>query len=88
MTPGYVLTPRARIGLFGILDHVAHTFGERVASAVLDRLEHAFAMLAEHPGLGHTRADMTADERIRFWSVGPTLIAYRSGPDALEELAT
>jgi plasmid stabilization system protein ParE len=32
------------------------------------------------------RADLTKDPRIRFWAVGPSLIAYRSVADAVEIL--
>jgi len=35
-------------------------------------------MLAEHPDAGHLRDDLARARAIRFWSVGPTLIAYRS----------
>lgn len=41
-------------------------------------LESAFQRLAEHPGMGHRRGDLTDDEDVLFWTVGPTVIAYRS----------
>ena len=47
----------------------------------------AFELLAGNPGAGHRRDDLTDDSRIRFWSVGPTLIAYRAASsDAIEIL--
>jgi plasmid stabilization system protein ParE len=61
----YELTPTARLGLRDILDDVDRQFGNRAAEDVLNRLEAAFALLAENPGIGHTREDLTAGENIR-----------------------
>ncbi len=83
---GYRLTPQARIGFRNILEYVEDRFGVRVAERVLDKLEAAFDMLAESPGIGHSREDLTADEQVQFWSVGPTLIAYRRAADIIEVL--
>jgi plasmid stabilization system protein ParE len=74
---GYRLTPTARDGLRGILAYVVDRFGAATAYLVLNRLIDAFEFLAETPGAGHRRNDITEDVRVRFWSVGPTLIAYR-----------
>lgn len=60
--------------------------GVRVAERVLDGLEAAFELLATNPGTGHRREDLTADEHVRFWSVGPSLIAYRRANDVIEIL--
>jgi plasmid stabilization system protein ParE len=73
----YRLTPRARDGLVGILDHVEERFGPRTANQVLERLLHAFETLARHPGLGRPRADITSNASVRFHAVGPSLVAYR-----------
>ena len=75
----YRLTPKARDSLRDILAYVDRRFGARVAGEVLERLVAAFETLAANPGVGHRRDDLTGDERIRFWSVGPTLMAYRVG---------
>jgi plasmid stabilization system protein ParE len=84
---GYGLTPRAREGLLDILEYAERRFGTTVAEDVLDRLAAAFAFVAENPGAGHRRADLTRDEAVRFWSVGPALIAYRMpGPERAEIL--
>lgn len=74
---GYRLTPRARSGLRSILEYVEGRFGVRVAERVLDELEAAFEQLAQSPGVGHLREDITSKEQVRFWSVKPSLIAYR-----------
>ncbi|MEM8885686.1 MAG: type II toxin-antitoxin system RelE/ParE family toxin [Planctomycetota bacterium] len=71
------LSLRAREGLRGILRYVAAQFGESVADRVLDRIEASLEMLATNPPTGHRREDITSDPQVRFWSVGPTLIAYR-----------
>ncbi len=77
MTP-YWLTPRARRGFKEILEYVERGFGPRVAEDVLDRLVSAFERVARNPGMGHVREEITNDRAVRFWSVGPTLIAYRA----------
>ena len=69
-----------------ILDYVEGRFGVGVAERVLTRLVAALALLAEHPGVGHRREDITKDEHVKFWSVGPTLIAYRVVPSGLQVL--
>ena len=83
---GYRLTPRARTGLIRMTLHVEGQFGQDVAHRVIDALEQAFERLAEHPGIGHRREDLTADEHVLFWSVGPTLIAYREFVEGVEIL--
>ena len=83
----YRLTPKARDGLREILEYVEAHFGTTTAEEVLERLLSAFELLAANPGAGHRRDDLTDDMRIRFWSVGPTLIAYRDGSrDSVEVL--
>lgn len=53
---------------------------------MLDGIVRAFELLAEHPGIGHRREGLTRDRRIRFWNVGPTLIAYRPGAAVIDVL--
>jgi plasmid stabilization system protein ParE len=86
VTRAYRLTPRAAEGFRGIADYVDEHFGAAVAARVVDELEHAFEQLAANPGIGHRREDLTANEAVRFWNVGPTLIAYRDRPQWLEIL--
>ncbi|HVS19620.1 MAG TPA: type II toxin-antitoxin system RelE/ParE family toxin [Planctomycetota bacterium] len=71
------LSARAGDGLLRILDSVESSHGSVVAERVLSRLASAFQILAERPQIGHRRQDLTADPDVRFWSVSPTLIAYR-----------
>lgn len=86
MTAAYRLTPRAAEGFRRVAHYVDEHFGSVVAERVVDELERAFEQLAANPGMGHRREDLTADEEVRFWSAGPTLIAYRERPERLEVL--
>lgn len=82
----YRLTPLAREGLARIVLYAEARFGGEVAGRVLLELSEAFDLLAASPAIGHSRQDLTPDSRIRFWSVGPSLIAYRSSVHGLEVL--
>lgn len=82
----YRLTERARLGLDDIIEFVQTTFGDTVALQVLDRIEDAFELLESNPAVGHVREDLTDDERVRFWPVPPSLVAYRVGAKGLEIL--
>lgn len=86
MTVPYRLTPKAMDGFLRIASYVDERFGIEVAERVITDLERAFDQLAKSPGIGHRRTDLTRDERILFWPVGPTLVAYRSSPECLEIL--
>jgi plasmid stabilization system protein ParE len=70
-----------------IVLYVESRFGVDVAERVLEDIESACERLAANPGVGHRRDDLTRDDRIRFWPVGPTLIAYRAEPELLEVLS-
>lgn len=45
----YELTPRAKLGLSGIVLDVEERFGTLVADRVLEELQAAFDLLTEHP---------------------------------------
>ena len=45
------------------------------ALKVYDALEEAFDLLAERPGIGHSRKDLT-DRPVKFWSVYSYLVVY------------
>lgn len=76
MRASHRLTPKAAEGLWRIVQFVAERFDQDSAERVLDQLEEAFERLAEHPGIGHRRTNLTAEADVRFWSVGPTVIAF------------
>jgi antitoxin ParD1/3/4/toxin ParE1/3/4 len=70
----YVLTPEAQAHINQIGAHIAE---DSVAAAlrVYDAFEAAFEMLAERPGIGHSRQDLT-NRPVKFWSVYSYLIVY------------
>lgn len=82
----YALTPRARAGLRETLEYVEREFGPLVTDDVIDRISAALELVAETPSIGHVREDITRNKRVRFWSVGPTLIAYRAADEMVQVL--
>jgi len=57
---------------------------DSVASAerVVRAIDSALSLLADFPGIGHTRSDVD-DPRYRFWSVYSYLIVYRHSDTVL-----
>ena len=45
------------------------------ALKIYDALEEAFELLAQRPGIGHTREDLTS-RPVKFWSVYSYLVVY------------
>ena len=82
----YRLTPTAEHGLREILIYADREFGSDIASEVLERLVCAFENVAANPEIGHLRQDLTVNPNIRFWSVPPSLIAYRIRENSIEIL--
>jgi plasmid stabilization system protein ParE len=74
MASRFIFTEEAETQLLEILDHLA---GESEAAAV--RVRHAIydavGKLAERPGIGHTREDLT-HRPLKFWSVYSYLVVY------------
>jgi antitoxin ParD1/3/4/toxin ParE1/3/4 len=70
----YVLTDSAKEDLREIILYIAQRSPE-AAERVHTKLHAAMKKLADVPGMGHSRADLTA-EPIRFWGVYSYLIAY------------
>lgn len=72
----YQLSSQARRDLYGILDFIAED-NVRASERVRLAITRALARLAERPGIGHWRQDLT-DRPLRFWSVmGRYTIVYR-----------
>ncbi len=80
----YTLSAEARRGLQSIIDYVEREFGSMVADEVLAHFEVAFDRLVRRPMLGRSRTDLSKDRSLRFWCVGPSLIAYRRSPNGIE----
>jgi plasmid stabilization system protein ParE len=70
----YVLTPEAQAHIDEIGSHIAQDNVD-AALKVYDAFEKAFGLLAQRPGLGHSREDLT-DRPLRFWSVFSYLVVY------------
>ena len=76
------LSPEAARDIEEILDYIARASAQaarRVRHALLD----ACRRLAEHPGLGHYREDLT-DKPVRFFPVYSFLLIYDPASDPLE----
>jgi plasmid stabilization system protein ParE len=80
----YRLTHSARRDLEKIYDYIAED-SLQAAGRMIDRFTAAFRKLAETPGLGHFREDLTR-EPFRFWAVGSYLVLYRPATHPLEIL--
>lgn len=65
------ITSPALVDLREIGDHVSRESAER-AERLMVRFEAEFERLAEMPGIGHLREDLTTSP-LRFWSLGPYL---------------
>ena len=74
----YVVTPLARADLEDTAAWIAAD-DPRAAERFLQAAQAAFERLAERPGLGHRRPDLTSRD-VRFWPVWHRqLIVYREG---------
>jgi antitoxin ParD1/3/4/toxin ParE1/3/4 len=71
----YLLTNLAKADVREIVSYIRKRSPE-AATRVRGELRDAMRLVAEFPGIGHLREDVT-DEPIRFWSVYSYLIAYR-----------
>lgn len=74
MASRFVFTEEAETQLLEILDYLAGE-SESAAVRVRDAIYHAVGKLAERPGIGHTREDLT-DRPLKFWSVYSYLVVY------------
>lgn len=68
-------TPQAQRDLNDIWGYIAQENPD-AADRLIHAIEEATRMLAELPGIGHTRFDVSASQ-YRFWRVQSYLIAYR-----------
>ena len=75
MPAAFSLTEDATADLEAAVALIARTNPD-AAVKLADSLEDAFFFLAEWPGLGHRRSDLTSVDDVRFWTVAPRLLAY------------
>lgn len=77
------LSEPAQDDLVSIAEYLADE-DPAAAHRLLDLLESAMERLAEIPGLGHSRHDLTDEEDLLFWTVQRYLIVYRAASRPLE----
>lgn len=83
--PKYTLSLKALNHLQSIWNFIAAD-NPVAADRIVDELFAAFERLAEWPGIGHTRSDLTQRD-VRFWPVRSYLVVYREKPLPLQIVA-
>ncbi len=78
----YVLGASAQSDLDEIWEYIAEDNVD-AADEWIARLFDAFEKLAQRPGIGHLREDLT-DLPVLFWPVGSYLVIYRRQRDRIE----
>ena len=78
----FVLTQAAKGDLLKILEYLEGDNPNAVLK-VVNALDAAMQLLANNPGVGHLRPDLTPQE-VRFWSVFRYLVIYRPDTKPLE----
>jgi antitoxin ParD1/3/4/toxin ParE1/3/4 len=71
----YSLSRKAEQDLREIKDYLAEAAGSGVARRVLHRIRQSIVRLADSPGIGHSREDLTS-HRVKFWPVFSYLVVY------------
>ncbi len=71
----YLLTQSAKDDLSEIRTYLIEQAGARVARHVLSEITAGFQLLAQTPGAGHVREDLT-ERPLKFWSVFSYLVVY------------
>ena len=71
----YRLSPEAQGDIEDIRKYLVKEGGAALARYVMGEIRQALRFLAETPGAGHVRDDLT-DEPVKFWSVFSYLIIY------------
>ena len=83
MSSRFVLSAPACDDLDEILTYVLEQSGPQRAQHVANRLQRAFCKLADSPGLGHRREELTSAP-VLFWSVWSYLVIYKPDTSPLE----
>jgi len=86
MKPRYILAPEAARDLLQIWRYIRKQTSQATADRVEAVIRSKFLYLADFPGAGHWRRDLTSAE-VRFFSVYSYLIVYRPEATPLEIVA-
>ena len=86
MKPRYVVAPRAARDLVQIWRHVKRESSKETADRVDGVIRGKFTFLAEFPGGGHYRRDLTSED-VRFFPVYSYLIVYRYSAEPVQIVA-
>jgi toxin ParE1/3/4 len=83
MAAHYILSPRALQNLVGIWNYIAEQSNVLAADRAESAIRKRMAFLAEYPGAGHRREDLT-NENVRFFPVSSYLIVYSADTKPLQ----
>jgi plasmid stabilization system protein ParE len=76
MSARYVLAPQAVTDLVEIWNYLKQQSSVTVADRVESAIREKMSILAETPGVGHRRTDLTVED-VKFFPVFSYLIVYR-----------
>ncbi|HEY8567239.1 MAG TPA: type II toxin-antitoxin system RelE/ParE family toxin [Beijerinckiaceae bacterium] len=83
MTAAFILSPAAEDDVVEIADYIAE-HDRRAAHRLVNEIYDRFALLAQRPGLGHRRPDLTS-LHVRFSTIrGRFMIVYRGETAPIE----
>ena len=83
MKPRYILAPEAAQDLVEIWSYLKQQASLAMAEHVESVIRERIVFLAENPGAGHRRRDLTSAE-VKFFSVYSYLIVYRPSTKPLQ----
>ena len=86
MSRRYVLAPEAVLDLFQIWRYIKKNVSLQMADRVESVIRDKIVYLAERPGRGHWRKDLT-NEPVKFFSIYSYLIVYRPETSPLQVVA-
>ena len=86
MSRRYVLAPVAALDLAQIWHYIKEQSSLEIADHVESVILEKVAFLAENPGAGHSRENLT-DEAVKFFPVYSYLIVYRPDKEPLQTVS-
>jgi antitoxin ParD1/3/4 len=86
MSRRYVLAPEAALDLVQIWRYIKKNVSLQMADRVESVIRDKIVYLAERPGRGHWRKDLT-NEPVKFFSIYSYLIVYRPETSPLQVVA-